>query len=173
MNKNKTITGSLLFVGGIIYVLGTVIGDKYGNTLLYDSSVFLLGLFMVIGAYFIQLAFKSGLFSILLAIAGIGTIGVGAFPQDSTIYFAFAGIGYIAFALCAILSYRYEKLPLSYLSIVLGAFSLIALILWVFEIELSPGVTVSPIIVDFPILLWLIGFGAHIIGNSNNTSTPS
>jgi hypothetical protein len=51
----------------------------------------------------------------------------------------------------------------------LAVFSLIALILWGADIELSPGIKITPILVDFPVLLWLIGFGAHIIGNSNNT----
>lgn len=170
MNKNKTFAGSLLFIGGILYVLGTVIGDKYGNTLIYNTSVFLLGLFMIAGAYFIQQAFKSGLFSILLVIAGIGTLGVGVLPQDSTIYFAFAAIGYVAFALSAVMSYKYEKPPLSYLSVVLAVFSLIALILWAADIELGSGIKVTPILVDFPVLLWLVGFGAHIIGKSNDTT---
>lgn len=166
--NNKKIAGLLLNIGGILYILGTVIGDKYGNTMIYNLSVLLLGIFMVIGAYFIQLTFKFEVFSILLAIAGIGTAALGLVAQDSMIYFVFAGIGYISFAFSAILSYRFEKSPLGYISIALGLFTLLALVLWVSGLELSPGITITPIIADFPILLWLISFGAHIIGCSNN-----
>jgi len=167
--KNKTIAGTLLFLGGILYVLGTVIGDKYGNTMVYNAAVLLLGILMIAGAYFTQLTFKSGIFTILLILAGIGTAGVGLLEKDSTIYFAFAVIGYVAFALSAIFSYKYEKSPLGHFSVVLGLFTLIALVLWFSGMELSPGITITPIIADFPVLLWLIGFGAHILGESNST----
>ena len=161
--ENKKIAGLLLNIGGILYVLGTVIGDKYGNSMIYNLAVLLLGIFMVIGAYFIQLTFKFQPFSILLAIAGLGTAALGLVEQDSMIYFAFAGIGYMAFAFSAIVSYKFEKSPLGYVSIALGLFTLIAVVLWVSGLELSPEITITPIIADFPILLWLISFGAHII----------
>ena len=165
---NKKIAGFLLNVGGILYILGTVIGDKYGNATIYNLSVLLLGIFMVVGAYFIQLTFKLGIFSILLAIAGIGTTALGLLEQDSMIYFVFAGIGYVSFALSAITSYKFEESPLGYFSVALGLCTLVALIFWVSGLELSPGITITPIIADFPILLWLISFGAHIIGSSND-----
>ena len=166
--NNRKIAGLLLSVGGILYVLGTVIGDKYGNTTIFNLFVLLLGVFMVIGSYFVQLTFKFEIFSILLAIAGIGTAALGLLTQDSMIYFMFAGIAYVSFALSAFISYKYEESPLGYISIALGLFTLIALILWVSGLELSPGITVTPIIADFPILLWLISFGAHIIGPSTD-----
>jgi hypothetical protein len=47
-------------------------------------------------------------------------------------------------------------------------FTLIALVLWLGNIDLGSGMMVTPIIADFPVLLWLIGFGAHIIGDSSS-----
>ena len=126
MMDNKIIAGSLLFLGGIIYILGTVIGDKYGNTMVYNAAVLLLGILMIIGAYFIQLTYKSVPFTILIALAGIGTAGVGLLEKDSMIYFAFALIGYITFALSALYSYKYENSPLGVLSIILDLFTLAA-----------------------------------------------
>ncbi len=73
---NKTISGSLLFVAAIIYLVGTVIGDKFGNMTVYSAAIFSLGLLMLVSVYFIQLASKALLFSGLIALAGIGTIGI-------------------------------------------------------------------------------------------------
>ena len=168
MMENKKIAGSILFLGAVIYIMGTVIGDKYGEALIYNSSVLLLGLFMIIGAYYIQQTFKTGIFSILLIIAGLGTAALGLLEQDSTVYFAFATIGYIAFALSAVFSYKFEKTPFNYFSVILGISTLIAFALWVSGIELSAGVTITPIIADFPVLLWLLGFGAYILGTSTS-----
>jgi hypothetical membrane protein len=169
-NKNKVVAGSLLFVGGILYILGAVIGEKFSNNLVVNASVFLLGVFMIVGVYFVQKAFRSVVFSATLALAGIGSIGVGVFQNGSTIYYAFAGIGYVFFAISAIWSYKFEKKPLSYFSVVLGVLSLVALFLWAFGIDLGSGVKLSPLIIDDIVLLWLISFGAHIIGDSGNAS---
>ena len=164
---NKTLAGSILFVGAIIYILGTIAGEKFANLTLYNASVVLLGLLMLIAAYFVQSAFKSIVFSALLALAGIGTIGIGLLSYASTEYYVFAGMGYVFFALSAIMSYKYEKAPLSYLSIVLGVAALVALGLWVGNVDLGSGMMVTPIIIDMIVLLWLSGFGAHIIGEKD------
>ena len=169
MIENRKLAGLVLFLGAIIYILGTVIGDKYGNTMIFNVSVLLLGFLMIVGAYFIQLTYNNPLFSILIAFAGIGTAGLGVLEQDSMIYFTFAAIGYVAFALSAILSSKYEKSPMGIISIILGVFTLFALVLWISGIELSPGITITPIIADYPVLLWLVGFGAYILGEASNT----
>jgi len=165
MLKEKTIAGSILFFGGIIYILGTTIGDKY-SLLIYNSSVLSFGLFMIFGIFFVQRAIGNPAFSILLALGGIGTAALGLLPQDSIIYFVFAIIEYVAFGLCAILSYKFVESPLGYFSIILGIVSFISVGLWISGIELSPGISVTPIIADLSDRLWLIGFGAHQIGNS-------
>lgn len=164
---NKTLSGSILFVGAIIYILGTIAGEKFANVTLYNASVVLLGVLMLISVYFIQNAFKSIIFSASLALAGIGTIGIGLLTYASTEYYAFAGLGYVFFALSAIMSYKYEKAPLSYLSIILGAAALVTLGLWVGNVDLGSGMKVTPIIIDMIVLLWLSGFGAHIIGKKD------
>ena len=164
---NKTLSGSILFVGAVVYILGTVAGEKFGNATLYNASVVILGLLMLLSVYFIQKAFKSIILSAFIALAGIGTIGVGLLTYASTEYYVFAGIGYIFFALAAIMSYKFEKAPLTYLSVILGVIALVSLGLWAGNIELGPGIKVTPIIIDMAMMLWLSGFGAHIIGEKD------
>jgi hypothetical protein len=166
---NKTVSGSLLFVAAVVYLIGTVVGEKFGNMELYSAAIVALGVLMLVGVYFIHMAFKSMLFSALLGLAGIGTLGVGVltyFSYATTEYYVFAAVGYVAFALASIASYKFEKNPLSYLSIFLGAAQLIALALWAGNIDLGGGMKVTPLIIDLLLLLWLTGFGAHIIGES-------
>ena len=174
---NKTLAGSVLFVGSVLYVLGTVVGEKFGKeTLIYNAPVLALGLLMIVSTYYLQKAFKSTLFSILIAMAGVSTLGIGLVGYtmfDSTIYYAFAAIGYVFFGLSAIMSYKFEKAPLSYFSVALGVIAFVALLLWPTGIELVAGIKATPIIVDFAVLLWLIGFSAHIIGDSNNLPANS
>ena len=166
-NGNKTLSGIILFVGSIIYILGTILGDKYGNITLYNASIVLLGILMLISAYFIQKAFKSVIFSLSLVLAAIGTIGVGLLTFASTEYYALAGLGYVFFAISAVLSYKYVKAPLNYISVILGVVALLALGLWAGNIDLGSGIMVTPITIDMLELLWLAGFGAHIIGEKD------
>jgi uncharacterized membrane protein len=163
---NKTIAGSLLFVGGVVYIFGFGLGSHFGNVQLENASIVLLGLLMVASAYFVQKGFNSVIFSILIAVAGIGTIGIGVTTFNMDVYLLFAYIGYIFFGLSAIMAYKFVKSPFSYLSVLLGASSLILLGLWVSGIDIG-GATVSPGLIDNVIMPWLIGFGAYIMGASD------
>ncbi|MCK5593250.1 DUF998 domain-containing protein, partial [Candidatus Bathyarchaeota archaeon] len=86
-----------MVVGGVLCVLGIIIAEALypgystsvnyisdlgvgPSALIFNSSIFLLGVLAVCSAYFIQKAFNFKLFSILAAIAGIGAMGVGLFP---------------------------------------------------------------------------------------------
>jgi uncharacterized membrane protein len=163
---NKTIAGSLLFVGGVAYIFGFGLGSHFGNVQVENASIVVLGLLMVVSAYFVQKGFKSAIFSILIALAGIGTIGIGVATFNMDVYYLFAYIGYIFFGLSAIMAYKFTKSPFSYLSMLLGALSLILLGLWVSGVEIG-GAKVSAGLIDNVIMPWLIGFGAHIMGASD------
>jgi uncharacterized membrane protein len=164
---NKTIAGSLLFVGGVVYIFGFGAGAHYGNVQVENASIVVLGLLMVASAYFVQKGFKSIIFSILIALAGIGTIGIGVATWSVDVYNLFAAVGYIFFGLSAIMSYKFAKSPFSYISIALGALALIMLGLWASGVDLGGGIIISPISVDNLVMPWLLGFGAHIIGASD------
>ena len=52
------------------------------STSIFNSSVFLLGLMVVAGAYFVQRSFRNRLVTGLLVLAGVGAMGVGIFPEN-------------------------------------------------------------------------------------------
>ena len=166
---NKTVAGTMLFVGGVIYVFGVGIAEHYSNTTVLNTSVILSGLLIIAGAIFIQRALKSMPFTILLILAGISAFYI-LLPGGSNEYNALAYIGYIFAGLAAIMSYKFVKSPMSYISVLLGILALIMFGLWVSGVDLGSGVKISSSAIDNLILPWLIGFGAYMIGDSGNTS---
>jgi len=106
-----------------------------------------------------------------LALVTIGAVGISIFTENfepihtilSLTVFALGGLS-------AIMSYRFEQPPLSYVSVVLGAVTLLALVLGVSGINLGLGAGGVERVIVYPTLLWMIGFGAYLIGESGNHS---
>jgi len=187
--ENKEIAGLLLFIGGVQFVLGIIIAEALypdystsenyisdlgvgPSSVIFNSSVFLLGVLATGGAYFIQRAFNLRIFSILTAITGIGAMGVGLFPEDAGVmHVIFSLITFLFAGLSAIMSYKLQKPPLSYLSIILGAMSLLALVLFGSGIYLGLGKGGMERMIAYPALLWAIGFGAHVISYPKDEPT--
>jgi len=187
--ENRKIAGSLLFIGGVLCVLGIIIAEALypgystsenyisdlgvgPSSLIFNSAVFLPGVLAVCGAYFIQRTFNFRLFPILAAITGIGAIGVGLFPEDAgVIHGVFSVITFLFAGLSAIMSYKLQKPPLSYASVLLGALSLVALALFASGTFLGLGKGGMERMIVYPVLLWAVGFGGHLIGYSSDTST--
>jgi len=185
---SRKIAGLLLVVGGVLCVLGMIVAEALypgysasenyisdlgvgPSALIFNSSVFLLGVLAVCAAYFMQKAFNFKLFSILTAITGIGAMGVGLFTEDAgVIHAVFSLITFLFAGISAIVSYKLEKRPLSYLSVVLGGVSLVALVLFASGFYLGLGKGGMERMIAYPALLWTIGFGGHIIGDSKDTS---
>lgn len=185
---SRKIAGLLLVVGGVLCVLGMIAAEVLypgysasenyisdlgvgPSALIFNSSVFLLGVLTVCAAYFIQKAFNFKPFSILAAITGIGAMGVGLFTEDAgVIHAVFSLITFLFAGISAIVSYKLEKRPLSYLSVVLGGVSLVALVLFASGFYLGLGKGGMERMIAYPALLWTIGFGGHLIGDSKDTS---
>ena len=142
------------------------------TSIIFNSSVFLLGLLVIVGAYFVWRGFNSRIFSVLAVTAGLGAMGVGLFPETagvihdivSLITFVFAGLS-------AIVSYGLQKAPLSYFSILLGAMTLGALALFGSDIFLGLGPGGMERMIIYPALIWATGFAAHLIASATNAKT--
>ena len=181
---NRKVAGSLLFIGGIVCFLGIIIAETLypgyntsqnyisdlgvgPSALIFNSSVFLLGMLAVLGAYFVQRAFNFRLFSILAAIASIGAIGVGLFTEDAgMIHGVFSLIVFLFAGLSAITSHKLQKPPLSYFSVILGTLSLFALVLFGSGVYLDLGKGGMERMIAYPVLLWTVSFGSYLISYS-------
>lgn len=104
-------------------------------------------------------------------------MGVGLFPENvRPMHGIVTPIALLFGGLSAIASYKLQKPPLSYASVVLGALSLVASVLFYpylglpresVTTYLGLGKGTMERIVIYPILLWIIGFGSHLISSNS------
>lgn len=185
------VAGTLLFLGAVQFLIVLVVAEALypnysvslnyisdlgvGSTaLIFNSSVFLLGLLVVAGAYFIREAFKSNFLFIALILTGIGAMMVGLFPETAGVMHTIASlITFLFGGLAAIVSYRVEKPPFSYLSVVLGALGLVGLGLFASGNYLSLGVGGMERMIAHPVLLWAVGFGGHLVSHSKDAKSTA
>ena len=139
---------------------------------LFDTSVFLVGVAIILGSYFLYRGFKSNTFSALLILSGIGAMGVGIFPENYPVeHGLFSLVVFLFGGLAAIAAYKIEKRPLNYFSVLIGVFSVLMLVLYVDNVYLGLGPGGMERIVAYPELLWGVGLGGHMIGWERQTSS--
>lgn len=187
-HDNRKMTGGLLFVGGVQFLLVVTIAEALypgysisenwisdlgvGTTaILFNSSVFLLGSFMVVGAYYFRRTCGSRFF-ILLIITGVGAMGVGLFPENFGIVHGISSlVTFVSGGLSAIMAHRLQKPPLSYFSALLGAMSLLAYAFSISGTYLGLGRGGMERMIAYPILLWIVGFGSYLIGGAKDKAS--
>ena len=187
LSGDKQVAGFLLLVGSVICVLGIIVSEALypgystsknyisdlgvgPSSFIFNLSVFILGVLVLVSVYFIQRAFKAKVFSILAALAGIGAVGVGIFTEEAGIVHAvFSLIVFLFGGLSAVSSYKLQKPPLSYLSAILGFVALLALMLFVSGNDLGLGRGGMERMIAYPALLWAVAFGGYLIGESGET----
>jgi hypothetical membrane protein len=134
------------------------------SALLFDSSVALMGLLLIIGAYFFYRAYRWKPGSAMIALVGVGALGVGFFPETAgTIHSIFSDIAFLFAGLAAIVTARFQKKPLFYFSIILGFITLAAILLYRGEYYLGLGAGGMERMVVYPVVLWGLGFGGHLM----------
>ncbi|MEM3617654.1 MAG: DUF998 domain-containing protein [Candidatus Bathyarchaeia archaeon] len=179
---SSKVAGALIFVGATQFILCMLIAEciypsysvsnNYISDLgkldapsapIFNTSVFLLGLTVAAGAYFLRQTIANKVFLCLLILCGVGAMGVGIFPEDFGITHLLVSLTAFLFgALSAIASYKFQKPPLSYFAVILGMISLAALILFGRGMYLSLGKGGMERMIAYPILLWAVGFGGYL-----------
>jgi len=131
---------------------------------LFDSSIAILGLLIIVGAYFIHRAFRWLPATVMITLAGIGALGVGLLPETTGIWHhIFSLIVFLFAGLSAIVTYRFQKKPMSYFSVVLGVMTLVALLLYIPNVYLGLGAGGMERMIVYPTLLWSVAFGGHMM----------
>jgi len=190
------IAGALFFVAVTQLILcliisealypGYSVSDNYvsdlgigPSSIVFNSSVFLLGLLLAIGTYFLRGISDLKTVKVLLFLMAIGAMGVGLVTKDFTVaHGAVSSVAFFFSGLSAIASAKVLKKPLSLISIVLGVMTLVALGLFSvgliasgsytsniaydsnFYLGLGPGGMERMIV--YPALMWLAGFSGHL-----------
>lgn len=133
---------------------------------IFDGALLVSGAMLMVGAYFLHKTNWKKL-AVPIGLMGFGAFGVGVFPAFHPIAHPIAAlITFSAGGVSAILSSRTTNPPFSHISLVLGILSLLFLISGIFLPHLlvpimGPGGVERW--VAYPIMIWLIGFGAYLM----------
>jgi len=195
--SNGKVAGTLFFIAATQFVLGLIVSEALfsgysisGNyisdlgvgssSMIFNSSVFLMGLLLIVGAYFLQRAFNFKMLTVLLVLTAIGAMGVGIFTEDfgtmhsvvSLIAFLFGGLSAIFSALCSYVhKFNLLKMPFSAIAVILGLMSLGALVLFIARMDLGLGVGGMERMIVYPLLMWGAGFGGYLIAHPEERTT--
>lgn len=135
---------------------------------LFDASVVVLGLLVLVGSYYLNRAFHYKPGAAMFALAGVGAVGVGLFPETTGIaHSIFTLIAFLPAGLAGLVAARLAKKPMFYFAMILGVATLAALVLFVGGLDLGLGPGGMERMVIYPALMLAIGFGGHLMGQED------
>jgi hypothetical membrane protein len=137
---------------------------------IFNSSVILLGLLILV-ASLLGLKEKRAI-QVSVIITGLGAIGVGltlALHSSPLLHSLVSLVTFVAAGISAVLSYSVLSKYLSIISVVLGAASLLATILFSVGIYAGLGIGGMERLIVYPVLIWGTVFGASL-SSSNQAS---
>jgi len=197
---NGKMAGIFFFIASTQFVIGLIVAEALypgysvsGNyisdlgvgpsSMIFNSSIFLLGLLSIVGAYFLPRTLNFRALTILIVLMAVGAMGAGVFTKNfATIHGAVSSMAFAFGGLSAIASFKVLKMPFSVMGVILGLTALGALGLFagglltigllesieaqdsVFFLGIGPGGMERMIL--YPALIWLAGFSGHLIAMS-------
>jgi hypothetical membrane protein len=198
-DADSRIAGALIFVASAQFIIALIVAEAFypnysiaqnfisdlgatcratclvvqPTSTIFNSSVTLLGLLAIVASYFMQRGFRSRILTAFVIMTGVGAAGVGVFPETAgVIHHVVSLITFVFAGLSAIASYKLQKAPLSYFSILLGVVTLVALALYASNTFLGLGPGGMERMIVYPALVWAAGLGAHLIGYSKTSASP-
>jgi len=195
--SNGKVAGAFIFVAVTQKVLGVIVAEALypgysisGNylsdlgvgpsSMIFNSTAFLMGLLLIIGAYFLHRAFNFTMLTVTLVLTGFGSMGVGIFTLDAgaihnivaLLVFLFSGLSAIFAVVCSrVHGFKLMKMPFSAISVILGLTELGGFVLFVGQIDFGLGVGGMQRMVLYPVLLWLAGFGGYLMAQPDRPKT--
>lgn len=139
------------------------------SSLIFESSVFLLGVLLVLGAYLFRQGSRSLLAPLLLGITGLGAVGVGVFPETAGMLHAVVSlVAFVGGGLATLASFKFTRPVLCYFAAILGTMTLVALVLYASGIYLGLGAGGMERIVVYPVVMWGIAFGGYLTAGAED-----
>ncbi len=195
-NQNERLAGTFFFVAVTQFIIcifvaegtysGYSVSQNYisdlgvgSSSMIFNSSVFTLGLLIAIGCYCLRSSLKLKTTRRILFLMALAAMSVGVFTKDFTLAHGIVSSAAFFFSgLAAILSAKVLEKPFSLISVALGSFTLVALGLFSAGMVTSGSLT-SDLAYDsgfflglgiggmermivYPALMWLAGFGGWL-----------
>jgi hypothetical membrane protein len=143
------------------------------SAMIFDTTMLIAGVLLLAGAFALWRLYRDRVLTVVAALFGIGALGVGIFPGNTTPHPLVSMIAFVFSALTAIAVFRVTSAPFRFMSLAVGLLSLAALIAG----ELGHS---SPIVKSigiggterwqvFPIILWLAFFGGYLLASRQRT----
>ena len=137
-------------------------GALQPSSAIFNGSVIVFGLSVVLGAAFAVRGFGSRTLAAVLVLAGIGMVGVGIFTETMLgPHLVFSFLAFFCSGVAAVLSFQVTDSPFRYFAAVLGGFALAALVLFITGVDFGLGHGGIQRLIVYPALAWYMGFGAH------------
>ena len=138
---------------------------------IFNTVMMVAGALMLGASFCLQRGFRRLAPAIFLALFGLGVLGVGVFPGDQgTVHALFALLAFTAGGVAAIVAWSVETSPFRYFSVVLGAVALLSLLLYFVLGDANPMAPLGDGGIErwvaYPIVLWVTGFGGHLMGRA-------
>jgi hypothetical membrane protein len=149
---------------------------------IFNTSMLVTRALVVIAAFLLSRAMDRRGFPVALAIFGFGTAGVGIFPGNVTPWHGlFALLTFFSGGITVVLSSRVVSRPFSLLCGLFGGISLLFLVsVFVYGLVISGphpleflGASGIERWVAYPLILWTLAFGGHLLGTAGNDPNRS
>jgi hypothetical membrane protein len=141
------------------------------SAMIFDTTMLIAGVLLLAGAFALWLLYRDRLLTVVAALFGVGALGVGIFPGNTTPHPYVAMIAFVFSALTAIAAVRVTSAPFRYTSLAVGLLSLAALIAGELgdnsPVVKSIGIGGTERWVVFPIILWLAFFGGYLLASGH------
>jgi hypothetical membrane protein len=146
------------------------------SAMIFDLSMVAIGTLVIAGSWFVRRVFGRRSVTMPMTILGIGALGVGLFPGNTGApHQIFAMITFIAGGVAAVSAARVTTAPFRFVSLLLGAVSLLTLISTLVLSDGSPMTALGMGGIErwivYPVILWVIAFGGYLSGRADGDRT--
>ena len=189
--SHQKIAGLLMVISGIQFMLMVTVAEalypgyntgqytlssladlpiQEPSATIFNATTFIAGLLVFISAYLVYKHFGKKIFPVLLAILGIGAMGVGIFPGytgNTHVIFALTSFTFGSLAILASFTILKESW-LKYVLPVLGTVAFLDIFLVIFLQEANPFMALgeggAERLIVYPIILSIIALGGYLSG---------
>jgi hypothetical membrane protein len=144
---------------------------------IFNWTMIVAGLLIIVAAYYLYRALQKRAIPIPTALLGVGILGVGIFPGNHLApHQLFSMLAFTAGSIAALLSWKVLNSPLRYITLALGTAASVSLVLGIFFIDWAPVARLGEGGIErwiaYPVVLWMVGFGAWLTSRSAATTEP-